>query len=426
MTPEAAEPETLAPPRLGRATTAYVWLVAAAGVVLTAAAIRVDGIAFDPTFWVVVLLSVLAWWFGSVEVAGGVHLSFASIVLLAAVALVGPAGAGIIGIILGSTEQGRIPPQVRVFNAGVTASVGVVSGAAYIAAGGAPGAEPMGTWGVVHLIGLPLLVADVVQLLVNLLLLAGVVRLSGGTQVRSQMARLLVTTGPASLGYGIIAFILVVLWGPGGLGSASVFLILPPLVVAQWAYRQYSEEVLGHERALHVLVAAVEAKAPHLVGHSTRVAELSSLMAEQLGLRGQAIADVRVAAMLHDLGLTTLPTGLVRSTGVVEDGPLRDYPARGVRILSGLSFLSGALDAIGHHREAVAPATGGTPLAVPTMVVGLADEYDLLTEVGTPDGVVLDDEKALAALSQTPAGSADLLAALAQALPRRSAPGSST
>ena len=39
-------------------------------------------------------------------------------------------------------------------------------------------------------------------------------------------------------------------------------------------------------------------------------------MAEQLGLRAQAVADARVAGMLHDLGLTTLPTGLVRSTGV--------------------------------------------------------------------------------------------------------------
>ena len=95
---------------------------------------------------------------------------------------------------------------------------------------------------------------------------------------------------------------MVVLWGPAGLGWASVFLILPPLLVAQWAYGQYSEEVKGHERALDVLVAAVEAKAPHLVGHSGRVAELSASMAEHLGLRAQLVADVRVAGMLHDLG----------------------------------------------------------------------------------------------------------------------------
>ena len=116
---------------------------------------------------------------------------------------------------------------------------------------------------------------------------------------------------------------------------------------------------MRHERALQVLVAAVEAKAPHLVGHSTRVAELSASMAEHLGLRSQVVADARVAGMLHDLGLTTLPTGLVRSTSVVGGSGLGGYPARGVRLLTGLSFLSGALDAIAHHRDAVLRGAAG-------------------------------------------------------------------
>jgi len=168
-----------------------------------------------------------------------------------------------------------------------------------------------------------------------------------------------------------------------------------------------------------VLVAAVEAKAPHLVGHSARVAELSASMAEHLGLRSQMVADARVAGMLHDLGLTTLPTGLVRSSGVVGGTDLQGYPARGVRLLRGLSFLSGALDAIAHHRDAVTPRAGGEDISVAALVVGLADEYDLLTEVGTPDGVVLTDDEAVARLRRTPAGRDDLLRALEQALSRR-------
>ena len=57
--------------------------------------------------------------------------------------------------------------------------------------------------------------------------------------------------------------------------------------------------------------------------------------------------------------------------------------------------------------------------AWPALVVGLADEYDLLTEVGTPDGVVLTDDEAVARLRRTPAGRDDLLRALEQALSRR-------
>ena len=39
-----------------------------------------------------------------------------------------------------------------------------------------------------------------------------------GVSMRTQVGRLLGSTGPAHLGYGIIAFIMVVLWGPAGLG----------------------------------------------------------------------------------------------------------------------------------------------------------------------------------------------------------------
>ncbi len=419
MSTEAAEPEHPASPRVGRATSVYVGCVAVVGISLTAAAIRVNGLHVDdPTFWVVLLLAVLAWWFGSVEVdSGRVTLSFTSIVLLAAMALVGPAAAGIVGMLIGPMTEARSPLTVRIFNSGMLATMGVVGGAAYLMAGGKPGEDPVGPWQIVREIGIPVLVADVVQLVVNLVLLAVVVRLAAGMPMRAQVGRLLGTSGPAHLGYGIIAFIMVVLWEPAGLGSASVFLILPPLVVAQWAYRQYAEEVKGHERALHVLVAAVEAKAPHLMGHSTRVADLSASMAEQLGLRSQAVADARVAGMLHDLGLTTLPTGLVRSTGVGNSSMLT-YPSRGVQLLQGLSFLSGSLDAIAHHREAVVPGSRAD-LSVAALVVGLADEFDLLTEVGTAEGVVLSTQEAVDQLRSTPSGREDLLRALDQALSRR-------
>ena len=186
-----------------------------------------------------------------------------------------------------------------------------------------------------------------------------------------------------------------------------MFLILPPLLVAQWAYRQYAEEFKGHERALHVLVAAVEAKAPHLAGHSTRVAELSASMAEHLGLRAQVVADARVAGMLHDLGLTTLPTGLVRSTGVVGGARAAQLPgARGPPAAGAQLPVRGAR----RHRppprrvsRRARPTRGD--LSVPALVVGLADEFDLLTEVGTPDGALVTKDEALAAPAAHPGGS---------------------
>ena len=413
-------------PILGRvvqpsALSVFVAVVFTAGLGATAAAIRIDGLVMDVALAVLLVLAVLTWWQGSIGLTtNSVSLSFSSIVLVASMALLGPAGAGIVGILVGPLQRGKQPWRARLFNTGMFALLGVFGGVVYRAAGGVVGGAGLtGPWEIARAVGLPILVADVAQALANLLLIAMVVRLAQGVPMRTQIWRLLVTSGPNQLGYGVIAFILVVLWEPVGLGPFGVVLVLPPLLVARWAFNQYSDEVKGHERALGVLVGAVESKAPHLAGHSARVAQLSVHMAESLGLRPAVVADIRAAGMLHDLGLTTLPTATVRRESVGASVALGDYPQRGARLVQEVGFLAGSVDAVAHHREAVGSGAEGAALGLPALVVGLADEYDLLTEVGSPDGRVLTHDEAMAALRARSPNDHGLLPTLEQALVRR-------
>ncbi|HOB79566.1 MAG TPA: HD domain-containing protein [Ornithinibacter sp.] len=403
------------------ALSVFVAVVFTAGLGATAAAIRIDGLVMDVALAVLLVLAVLTWWQGSIGLTtNSVSLSFSSIVLVASMALLGPAGAGIVGILVGPLQRGKQPWRARLFNTGMFALLGVFGGVVYRAAGGVVGGAGLtGPWEIARAVGLPILVADVAQALANLLLIAMVVRLAQGVPMRTQIWRLLVTSGPNQLGYGVIAFILVVLWEPVGLGPFGVVLVLPPLLVARWAFNQYSDEVKGHERALGVLVGAVESKAPHLAGHSARVAQLSVHMAESLGLRPAVVADIRAAGMLHDLGLTTLPTATVRRESVGASVALGDYPQRGARLVQEVGFLAGSVDAVAHHREAVGSGAEGAALGLPALVVGLADEYDLLTEVGSPDGRVLTHDEAMAALRARSPDDHGLLPTLEQALVRR-------
>ncbi len=415
-----SRPERRAPRTIGLAVTAYVAGVTAVGFGLTAVTLRVDGLVVGSTLLVLVLLAGLTWWSGPVVLQGQVRLTFSSIVLLSAMALLGPAGAGLVGIVMGPLQRGRVPVRARIFNTGQSATLGVVGGTAYVLAGGVHDANDLrGAGEILRYVGLPILVADVVQIAVNLLLLAGIVRVSQGVPMRVQIGGLARSTGLAYIGYGIVAFLLVVLWQPAGLGPAAAALVLAPLLVARWAYGQYAEEVGAQERALHVLVAAVEAKAPHLAGHSARVAELSGWMAEHLGLGPTAVADTRVAGMLHDLGQTTLPTSVVRGSGAEHVEALESYPERGADILRELTFLSGSLQPIAQHRSAVHTSTDEGPDALPARIVGVADEFDLLTEVGTPDGELLTRREALTMLRQSGLADHELLPALESALSRR-------
>ena len=421
---DGSPPERGAPRRIGLGATAYIGAVTVLGLGLTVAAIRLGGVTTGPTLVVLAVLAVLTWWSGPVVVDGRVRLTFSSTVLLSAMALLGPAGAGLIGIIMGPLQRGRVPLRARVFNTGQSATLGVLGGVVYVLAGGNASAEDLvGAGEIIRHVGVPVLAADVVQVVVNLLLLAGIVRLTEGVPMRVQIVRLARTTSPAYLGYGIVAFLLVVLWQPADLGPAAAVLVLAPLLVARWAYGQYAEEVGAQERALHVLVAAVEAKAPHLAGHSARVAELSASMAEHLGLRQQAVADTRLAGMLHDLGQTTLPTAVVRGLDGGQDGVLRTYPERGASLLRELSFLSGALGPIADHRAALDPASGPATEDLPARIVGVADEFDLLTEVGTPDGDLVGRGEALAWLHDSGIADDELIRALESALARRAVAG---
>jgi HD domain len=416
-----APPAETPPRRRDVPTFLYIASVWSVGLGLTATAMVVYPIQPDQTFVVLCLLSLLTWWSGPTVVEGRVRLSFSIIVMLAAIALLGPAGAGVVGLLMGPLQRGAMPLRARVFNTGMSAILGVLGGVAYLSTGGkADSRDLSGTMEILRHIGLPILVADLVHLAVNLVLLAGVVRLAAGVPMRTQITRVLTTTGTAYIGYGMIAFLMVVLWEPAGLGPTSVLLVLAPLLVARWAYIQYAEEVKGHERALQVLVAAVEAKAPHLAGHSSRVAELSAHMAEHLGLRSHVVADVRLAGMLHDLGQTTLPTALVRGSDA-RDEALAAYPAHGAALLGELAFLDGSLDAVRRHRDVLALPREDRqdPRDLPAFVVGLADEFDLLTAVGTPEGLLLGDDEALQVLRARTQPGPEVLRALQHALSRR-------
>lgn len=388
------------------------------GVLLFLASWRIFGFDLGLELWIFAGLVVVLGFVNEVVVEGRTRLSLWSILLLACQAMAGPAVAGLLGALMGALLGRGLPLRNRVFNCAQTSIVGSLGGLAFRPVGGE---VPMGfessVWDVVLHLAVPMLVADVTQLAGNVVLLAGVVGVSGGGPVRTVIVPLLRNTGLAYLGYGVIAFLMVVLWRPAGIGPAAALLALAPLLVAQWAYRQHAEELQGQDRVLEVLVAAVEAKAPHLTGHSGRVAALSARVAEELGLGPQVVEDARVAGMLHDVGQTSLPTTVVRqaAAGAPE---IAEYPARSAGVLGGIGFLQGALGPIAEHGHVLETASADDPDRLPARAVGIADAYDLLTEVGTPDGQRLTRGEALAELRGRPGVDGRLLHALETALAR--------
>lgn len=102
------------------------------------------------------------------------------------------------------------------------------------------------------------------------------------------------------------------------------------------------------------LLAALQAKDPYTAEHSTRVEVYARKLAQRLGLAGAPTRDIRVGAILHDVGKIAIPDAILNKPGrltVEEFDLMKSHPARGVAILRPIAFLEPVLPMVMHHHE---------------------------------------------------------------------------
>jgi len=322
-----------------------------------------------PGLIVLALVGSATWWLPTSS-DGRSRFTADNVVVLTAIPVVGVLGAGLVGIVMTGLTTRRIPLHRRLFNMAMTSSSAMVGGFAYDLAGGSFDLTPLGGGGeLLWHVGLPIVVADVVNLAVNAVLVAGVINATADVPMLLQLRDMLTGSGPSQFAYGIIAFLVVIMWLPGGLGPVSVLVGLAPLVGARWALLQYGEERDARERALGALVTAIETRAPLLEGHSERVSAMAGFMAQELGLGPREVADIRTAGLLHDLGRVVVAPGREGSD------PAASAALRGAAMLESLPFLRGASAVMA---DVARVSSTEAPPSIAADIVSVADEYDLM------------------------------------------------
>ena len=129
-------------------------------------------------------------------------------------------------------------------------------------------------------------------------------------------------------------------------------------------------------------------KSPYTLGHSTSVAQLSEDTARKVGCSDSDVADVRRAALMHDLGRASVSNGIWDKAGrltTAEWERVRLHPYYTERVLEKapalrpLARLAGGhherLDGSGYHR--------GDPAALlplPSRILAAADAYHAMIE----------------------------------------------
>jgi len=110
----------------------------------------------------------------------------------------------------------------------------------------------------------------------------------------------------------------------------------------------------GHADLVASLARSLDERSLHQPYHSVQVAHLAQLVARSLGLDTIASSRIRVAGLVHDLGLLFIPDAIVNIPGKLDEESMarvRQHPIVSAGILAGLPGMEGAVPAVRHHHE---------------------------------------------------------------------------
>ncbi|RKX69964.1 two-component system response regulator [candidate division WOR-3 bacterium] len=159
--------------------------------------------------------------------------------------------------------------------------------------------------------------------------------------------------------------------------------------------------------AINMLIQIIEVRDRYLEGHAQKVAEYSTEIGRQLGLDPDEIEDLRIAAMLHDLGKMGIPEAILNKPGSLtqeEMDRVRHHPVLAANIVS--KFLPPQIIGyIRHHHErwdgsGYPDGLKGEAIPLGARIIAVADVYHALTS-DRPYRKALSDETAIKMLEDS-------------------------
>ena len=147
--------------------------------------------------------------------------------------------------------------------------------------------------------------------------------------------------------------------------------------------RQTEELVPEVVEMVKSLAASLYAKSDYNKQHHLEVARMSELLAKVMGLSAQQVEQIRVAGLLHDVGLLKLPKTVIDKEGSLsseERDIVNQHPILGAQLLKPVRALRDICEILEHHHERW-DGTGfpsgmkGEEIPLPARIVAIVDSY---------------------------------------------------
>jgi len=172
---------------------------------------------------------------------------------------------------------------------------------------------------------------------------------------------------------------------PGQLTTLSLFAAKAALSIEN--SKLYTELEDAYFDTVEALANAIEARDQYTAGHTERVWEITQSIARTLGWDEQRIKELRMGAVLHDVGKIGVPDSILNKRGQLsaeEQEIMQTHPDLGARIVRQIEFLKPALPYILFHHERYdgkGYPTGlrGEAIPIQGRLLAVVDTFDAIT-----------------------------------------------
>jgi HD-GYP domain-containing protein (c-di-GMP phosphodiesterase class II) len=105
---------------------------------------------------------------------------------------------------------------------------------------------------------------------------------------------------------------------------------------------------------VEALSSALEAKDAYTLDHARSITDMSADLGRRLGMREDEIRDLKLGALLHDIGKIGVPTEILSKPGPLTDDEfevMKEHTVIGERIIADVEFLQGVRPLVLHEHE---------------------------------------------------------------------------
>jgi diguanylate cyclase (GGDEF)-like protein/putative nucleotidyltransferase with HDIG domain len=135
------------------------------------------------------------------------------------------------------------------------------------------------------------------------------------------------------------------------------------------------------------LAFAIDAKDHYTQGHSQKVSAYAALIAEAMNMSDDEVEEIRLGAVLHDIGKVGIPEAILNKNGPLnpdEWETMKSHVKFGAKILEPLTPLARVREMVLHHHEyfdgsGYPNSLAGEHIPLGARIIGIADAYDTIT-----------------------------------------------